>query len=272
MKHCYWLLAVVVSIVTFTSCRSTKKIQTVMQKKDTAQVVPIVDSRADSMQFIREAYQSVEKNQINFRTFSAKVKVDFVGNDGKKSDFNAFLRIKKDSAIWVSINALLGIEAFRVLITRDSVKVLNKLDRIIQLRSVEYLQEVARIPFSFEELQELLIGNPVFLDSNIVSYKKEDRTISLMSIGHLFKHLLTVSNADYTIQHSKLDDADPLRARTCNITYGGYDTKAGFPFSTYRRIAVSEKTKLDIEMQFKQYDFNVDLSFQFNIPRNYKRQ
>lgn len=272
MKHCQWLLVPIVVIMAMSSCRSTKKIQTVITKKDTTQVIPVVDTRADSMRYIRDVYSSIVKNRIEFRTFSAKVKVDFVGNDGKKSDFNANIRLYKDSVLWISINALLGIEAFRVMITPDSVKVLNKLDRVIQLRSVEYLQEVAKIPISFYELQELLIGNPVYLDSNIVSYKRDERSVSLISIGHLFKHLITVSNGDFVLQHSKLDDTDVLRARTCNITYGGYETKNGIRFSTFRKIAVSEKTKLDIELQFKQFDFNVDLSFPFNIPRNYKRQ
>ncbi len=49
--------------------------------------------------------------------------------------------LQKDKIIWISINAtLLGIEAFRAVITPDSVKVLNKLDKVYQLRSVSYLQ------------------------------------------------------------------------------------------------------------------------------------
>ena len=125
---------------------------------------------------------------------------------------------------------------------------------------------------TFSELQNLLIGNPVFLDSNISSYKKEERTISLISIGILFKHLLTVNTGDYTLQHSKLDDVDAIRARTADITYGDYEIKNGIRFSTYRRITVSEKSKVDIKMQFKQFDFNVPLSFPFTIPRNYKHK
>ncbi len=271
MKYRYWLLVPVV-IIAMSSCRSTKKIQSAITKKDTSHVIPVIDSKADSMRYIMDTYHAVENRKINFRTFAAKVKVDFVGNDGKKSDFNANLRMYKDSMIWVSITALLGIEAFRVLITPDSVKVLNKLDKVVQLRSVGYLQDVAKIPLTFTDLQNILIGNPVYLDSNIVSYKRDERTTSLISIGHLFKHLLTVSNNDYLLQHSKLDDVDPLRARTCNITYGGYDNRYGFPFSTYRRIAVSEKSKLDIQLQFKQIDFNLDLNFPFNVPKNFDRQ
>lgn len=273
MKYCQWLLALGVLFAGMSSCRSTKKITTVIQKKDTTQVmIPVEDHRADSLRLIRQVYQSIEKNRIDFKTFSGKIKVDFEGSDGKKTDFNAFIRLKKDSMIWISINMLLGIEGFRVLITPDSVKVLNKLDRVAQLRSVGYLQEVAKIPLKFQELQDLLVGNPVFLDSQIVSYKNEERAISLLSIGQLFKHLLTVSSNDFSLLHSKLDDTNVARARTCDITYGGYESKSGLKFSTYRRITASEKSKLDITLQFKQWDFNLDLNFPFTIPRNYKRQ
>jgi hypothetical protein len=125
---------------------------------------------------------------------------------------------------------------------------------------------------TFIDLQNLLIGNPIFLDSNISSYKKDEKSISLMSIGVLFKHLLTVNKDDYTLEHSKLDDVDPIRARTADVTYSDYQYKNNVRFSTHRKITVSEKSKLDIEMEFKQFDFNVDLNFPFSIPKNYKRK
>lgn len=273
MQYFFRITLAVTVFIMVNGCRSTKKIQTAISKKDSAQaIISNLDSRADSVKFIKQIYTAVEKNYIDFNTFSAKVKVDFEGNDGKKSDFNAFIRLHKDSALWISINAALGIEAFRVFITPDSVKVLNKLDKVAQLRSVEYLQEVTRIPLTFSDLQNVIIGNPIYLDSNIVSYKKEEASVSLMSAGHLFKHLLTLSNDEYRPQFSKLDDADASRARTCLITYGDYENKNGIIFSTYRKITVSEKSKLDVVLQFKQFDFNVPLNFPFSIPRNYKLQ
>jgi len=274
MKYIQKLLPVGIVVMALISCRSTKTIQTAIAKKDTAQIIPVVDPRADSMRFIQKVMDTVQKNRIeDFTTFQAKIKVVFEGGGGKRNDFNAFVRLKKDSVVWISVNALLGIEAFRVLITPDSVKVLDKIEKVAQLRSVEYLQEVTKIPMTFSDLQNLLIGNPIFLDSNnINSYKKDERTISLISIGTLFKHLLTVNKSDYTLQHSKLDDVDAIRARTADITYGDYQVKNRYHFSTYRKITVSEKSKLDIEMQFKQFDFNTDLNFPFTIPRNYKRQ
>jgi hypothetical protein len=273
MKYFSAICLVALVTTVFTSCRSTKTIQTAIAKKDTTQVIPVVDHRADSMRYIKKVWDTIRTNHIdNYQTFSAKIKVDFEGGDGKKMSFTAFVRLKKDSVIWVNITALLGIEFFRVLITPDSVKVLDKNNKTAQLRSVEYLQEVTKIPMKFTDLQNLLIGNPIFLDSNINSYKKDDKSISLMSPGLLFKHLLTVNKDDYTLQYSKLDDVDAIRARTAYLSYGDYQVKNGKRFSTRRKITVSEKSKLDIEMEFKQFDFNVDLNFPFNIPKNYKRK
>jgi hypothetical protein len=274
MHNSIRLIMIIAAIGLLGSCRSTKRIQTAMSKKDTSQITVTgnAHSKVDSMQFIKRVYNTIQSNKIDFNSFSAKVKVNFEGNDGKKSDFNAFIRLKKDSVFWISINAALGIEAFRVMVTPDSVKVLNKLDKVVQLRSVGYLQEVAKIPLSFAELQDLIVGNAPYLDSNIVSYKNEEAAISLVSIGELFKHFLTVSKNEFRLQHSKLDDVDNIRARTCDITYGDYETKNGVVFSTFRKITVSEKSKLDIELQFKQFDFNEQLNFPFSIPRNYKLQ
>lgn len=254
-----------------TACRSTKTIQTAIAKKDSVKIVDS-SSRMDSLRFISSVYGAINKNRIDFNTFSAKIKVVFEGTDGKKNDFNAVVRLKKDSVLWVSINALLGIEAFRVMITPDSVKVLNKLDKVIQLRSVGYLNEITKLPFSFKELQDIIIGNPVYFDSAVISYRKENDVVALLNVGDLFKHLLTVKEPDYIIQHSKLDDINPVRGRSANISYGEYESRDNRNFSTFRKITVSDKSKLDIEMKYKQYEFNVPLNFPFAIPKNYKLQ
>ena len=177
----------------------------------------------------------------------------------------------KDSVIWVSITAILGIEGLRAYITADSVKILDKQNKKYIARSVSYLQEVTALPLDLKSLQNLLIGNPVFLDSNIISYVKSANTISLLSIGSFFKNLFTIGEADKLTVSSKLDDQDLLRNRTCYLTYTDYENKKGVNFSTKRSISVSEKEKLDIKLDFKQYDFNETLSFPFSIPKNYKQ-
>ncbi len=261
------ILVIIAAIVLFTSCRSTRKIQTAIAKKDTVEVKPPVQTGEDSAAFISETYNKIKAQRITFTTFSAKIDVDYVGANGKKENVNANLRMYKDSAIWIAVTGLFGIEGLRAYITKDSIKIVNKIDKIYTGRSVAYVQEVTGLPLDLKSLQELVIGNPVFLDSNIVSYTRSANSVSFLSIGEGFKNLITLTEG--ILRHSKLDDIDMTRNRTCDLTYDEYENKKGVNFSSKRRITVSEKSKLDIKLDFKSYNFNETLSFPFSVPKNY---
>ncbi len=263
------VLALVVS--TLVSCRSTKQIGSAISRRDTAQVMSPSSVKADSSSFIRQTLQQIESNKIQFTTFSGKINIDYRGGDGKNYDVNATIRMYKDSAIWLSANAVLGIEAIRALITKDSVKLLNKLEKTYTARSVDYLQEVTELPLNLSNLQDLLIGNPVYLDSNVLSYSRAGGAISLTSIGQYFKNLLTVNEDNKLLQRSKLDDADASRSRTADLTYTDYQNSKGINFATKRSISIAEKKKLDIRLDFKNYDLNGEVSFPFSVPKNFKR-
>ena len=255
-------------------CRPVKKVQKieeVIARKDTVQTIVINPPihTVDSFSIIKDIVTGLYKQETDFTTFSAKIKVEYDSKDGGDMA-TAYIRMKKDSLIWLSLTGALGIEGFRILITKDSIKLMNKLDKTIQYSSINYLQEIAEVPLDFYSLQDVIIGNPIFLDSNIVSFKTTENEILILMAGNIFKHLLTLNSDDLKPLHSKLDDADPMRTRTCDITFDGYETKNNIRFSTERKITVSEKYKLDINLVFKQYDFNELETFPFTIPKNYK--
>ncbi|MBZ5858435.1 DUF4292 domain-containing protein [Flavihumibacter profundi] len=271
MKQVIYVLVIIAALVT-TGCHTTKKINAVITRKDSTETV-LVDPHIDSVQYINNLMSAIGKNRIDYKTFSAKIKVDYWDKDGKGPDLTIFVRMQKDSVIWLSINAtVFSYEAFRVIITPDSVKLLNKKDKILQLRSSNYLVEVAHLPFDFAGLQDLIIGNPVFLDSNIVSYKKEPDVTSLLCIGEIFKNLLTIDNGDFLVRHSKLDDVNPIRNRTADLSYANYDGAGGKAFSTSRSIILTEKNRFEVQLDFKQFAFNETLNFPFPIPKNYTVQ
>ena len=267
-----WIIFLIMILALY-ACRSTKKIQSAIIKKDTVAVpIAVVDrSKEDSVLFIQKHYDSILQNKINYTTFSGKVDVEYRDGDGKKYDVNAVIRMYKDSVIWVSVTAILGIEGLRAYITRDSVKLLNKQDKVYTARSVSYLQEVTALPLNLSTLQDLLVGNPVFLEPRIVSYSTSPGTISLLSLGDFFKNLFTISSENKLTISSKLDDVEEMRNRTCYLSYEEYETKKGPNFSTRRSINVSEKKQLDIKLNYRQYEFNETLSFPFNVPKSYSR-
>ncbi len=269
----YWILSLIVLAGFTLSCRSTKKIQTAINKKDTSSVIITSRSSDDSLLMMSRTVDSLHKSNIDFKTFAAKIKVEYVDNSGKQSNVTAYVHVMKDSLIWVSMYAtIFNIEAFRILITKDSVTVVDKINKEVQFRSLNYLQDVTEIPFDFKTLQDLIVGNAVYMDGDVISFRQSDDKTLLSISGKYFKHLLTLTNSGRLI-HSKLDDVDIDRHRTADITYGDYVPVFGsYNFSTYREITVSEKNKLDIRLNFKQYDFNKELSNSFNIPKNYKKR
>jgi outer membrane lipoprotein-sorting protein len=257
-----------VAALTISSCKTAKKIQASVAKKDTVSV-----HITNSILVVKKALEQVHKTENDFKTFSAKMKVEYQDSKGKQPNITAYVRILKDSLIWISGYAtVFNIEAFRILINKDSVFVLDKINKQVQYRSMDYLQEVTQIPFDFTTLQNLLIGNPVFLEDSVVSYKETESKILLATLGKFFKNLLTVDKSNHLLVHSKLDDVDINRNRTADITYSNFENNNGINFSTYREIIVSEKNKLNIELNFKQWEFNKDLSIIFSIPKNYKRR
>ena len=263
--------ALFISSFVFTQCRTGKTITKAIAPRDTTAVTEI-KTTVDSSILINATKELLQKNYIDFKTFSAKIKLDIEDSKGKKPDLLANIRMIKDSAIWISISAsILNIEVFRVLVTKDSVILLNKQEKEVQYRSINYLQEITEIPFDFKTLQNLLVGNPIFYNDKNISIKKFEDFLLVSSKTDEFKNLLTISTLDNTLSHSKLDDVNVARNRTADFTYENYETGNGIKFSTNRQIIASEKNKLDVRMNFKQFEFNKELSVNFSVPKNYKK-
>lgn len=264
------------------SCKTVKKTETIQQaitKKDTAQTIVIKEApKVDSAAIVKDILGKVLRHKIDFNTFNAKIKVDYEGPE-EKDKYTAYVSIKKDSIILIKITgSFLGISAvgLEAKIKKDSVIVAQLVgqQKGVTYRSISYLQEMTQIPFDFATLQDLIIGNPVFVDGNVVSYKSGASQLLVLMIGDMFKHLITLDNMsqDYKVQHSKLDDVDLQRNRTCAIAFGEYKPMGQYMFATSRRITVAEKSKLDIALDFKEYELNEPLKYNFEIPKNLKRK
>ncbi len=96
--------------------------------------------------------------EFDFIYLSAKAKVsykDFQQNFKSSVD----IRLKKDSAIWLSFRPLLGVEAMRVLITKDSVKILDRLKGETYLYSIKTLSHSIQFNLEFAMLQAAITGN-----------------------------------------------------------------------------------------------------------------
>ena len=270
MKNIFIAIGIITAL-TLLSCRTTKHLNKAISAKD--KISQEKQSIEDSIKSLTETFTQFKSHHIDFKTFSAKIKVESSDSKGKNPDITGVVRIIKDSAIWMSLTAtFLNIEVYRVLITKNNIILINKQDKEVKYRSLDYLQEVTQIPFDYNTLQDLIIGNPIFYSDSVNSYRKKEEYILLSTVDPFFKNLFTLSNDNKIMLHSKMDDVDVARSRTADITYSDYENKNGIFFSTSRQILASEKNKIDIRLTYKQYEFNKELSVALTIPKNYKRK
>src|SRR5210317_1349834 len=66
--------------------------------------------------------------EIDFDYFHSRTKVRYAEGD-KQVNGNANVRIKKDSLIWISISPSIGIEATRMMISKDTAIIINRMDK-----------------------------------------------------------------------------------------------------------------------------------------------
>ena len=275
----YSLTLLLMAAVLVFSCRTVKKTQAIrdaFNKKDSSQTVVISESPAvDSAAIVMDILEKVVRRKIDFVTFNAKIRVDYEGPE-KSEKYTAYLSMRKDSIILIKIKgSFLGISAvgLEAKIDKDSVILVQLAgEKSVMRRSISYLKEITQIPFDFYTLQDILIGNPVFINSNVVSFKAGASQLLVLMVGNVFKHLLTLDNSNFSVLHSKLDDVDIQKNRTCDISLSAYQPLGPNQFATYRKITLSEKSKLDIYMDFKEFILNEPLKYNFDVPEKFRRK
>ncbi len=120
-------------------------------KKGTAPGV----STATTVRTGKEAAVKAVDFDSPYLTAKGKVQATIKGNQ-QSATIN--VRVRRDSAIWLSAG-LLGIEGVRALLTPDSVRVINRLDKTYFAGGYDYLTKLLNVPVSFAQAQALLLGN-----------------------------------------------------------------------------------------------------------------
>ena len=95
--------------------------------------------------------------------FKLDTKIDI---DGTTDSFTLNIRMSRDSAIWISLTPALGVEAVRVLMLPDSVKVISKVpgNKFVWEGNYEQLRKTIGVDLDFYNFQALFSGQPLGLD------------------------------------------------------------------------------------------------------------
>ncbi|MBI2720711.1 MAG: DUF4292 domain-containing protein [Bacteroidetes bacterium] len=138
----------VLIIILSAGCKNKKK----MQKAESVPVVMDTTGGRCRLDFknSRALIKYIKENEFIYTWISAKANVES-NIDGKEEDFDIKLKIRKDSAILISIQYLLGLQVAKVLITKDSVKMVDYIHKNYFKGDFNYINELLNADLDYAQ-------------------------------------------------------------------------------------------------------------------------
>jgi hypothetical protein len=206
----------------------------------------------------------------NLQILSARANI-YAEGEGQSVAANANIIWIRDSVLWVNVKKL-GIEAARALVTKDSVFLINRLDKTYSVKGLESLQRQYSLPEGFPLLQSAVLASAWFFPD-----------ISLQSDIKDALHRLSGSNgrngAEYRIEEGSFvlrsqSFVQQRDARVVTLSFDRYKKLPGaglFPYLRTIEAYSPETGALRVELELSDVEVNVPKTYRFEIPDHYER-
>ena len=244
-----WLSVSLIALILLTGCN--KKFSYIFDRNSTRLVV----------------------NDAKFDFLSSKAKINFESEKNNVSG-SANIRIRKDSIIWVSLSPGLGIEAARVLITTDSVTLLDKINKVFMKYSFAELSKKLDFDLNYGLVESAMLGNLVYpYDRERLVRTASTYAYSQQHSSYLFENFIGATS----MKLEKIQVLDTLSRNTISVNYTDFQLvdEEVFPFQISAILEYAKKgtDPVKVSIEFKQTEIEKKpLKFPFNIPQRYDRK
>ena len=211
---------------------------------------------------------------FDFLSIKGKAQVTLKGN---KQGANLSVRVRRDSIIWVS-GGLAGFEGVRAVLTRDSVRVVNRLEKTYFSGGYDYLTKLLNVPVSFAQMQTLLLGDylpaPAGTKPTVATEEAARQRVSYNLSSVLVEHLLQAGNTG-RVQQLRLSDEPAKRNLTVDYTdFQPLDAQQPLPFARALFVQAQQPSAGAVTAAINYNKVEVSrtrLSFPFAVPKGYRR-
>lgn len=258
----------ILTVLIFSNCKTSKKTG--------SSAAPIAASSTTVT--VSSILKKWEANEIKAEWLAGDVETDYQGKPMNIA-VNMNVRFRRDSIIWINVKKL-GFNVARAKITPDSVFVLNYIQNNYVAESLKYIETKFNLPADFNLLQNLMLGNPIFLtDKNQLKLEKSPTN----------NWIMTGKNAQWQAAYTLDEKAEilkemnfeqPFTERSMKITYENYNILRGYEseqkkFPYLRTLNVESpqtgKIAITLEVDNDGLEINAPKALKFEIPTHYDR-
>jgi hypothetical protein len=216
---------------------------------------------------------NIQPVAFNYLTTRSKVNYD----DGNQNiGATANIRIRKDSLIWFSVTPGFGIEAARGLVTRDSLFLINKLQREYHAYSFAELSRKLNVVVDYDILEAALLGDPIvpITTSNQINRTQDETIVQQKQQGF---DIINYFN-NQTLKLTRVLLQEPSSPNNLLLQYAHFQQTGNnvIPFSstiTAQYLDNQQMKATVVAFQHNKAEFSdTALEFPFSIPDRYVRK
>ncbi len=262
------------------SCKSKKHVQ----KTDSTQTEDTVGKCRLTFKTAKSLSKHIRENELKYKWLSAKADAE-VNIDGEEHKLDVRVKIRKDSAIWISIQAVGLIDIAKLLITKDTVKMVVYVKKQYFKGDFNYINQLLNADLDFDLIQAALIGNSAEFDEDDSKMKPvvdrenchyllstiRKRKLRRISSGQdsLKRPLqiMTLNPENYKIISNKFEDVTTNRSFLAN--YARFNAKDSVFAPHDVNIEIKAEKKIDLKITYVRIEVNQPQKLTLNIPKNY---
>jgi hypothetical protein len=232
-------------------------------------------------------FKKLQENELKYKTFKASFSAEYEKNQ-KKTSFSGTIRIKKDSLIWCLISPVLNIEAARVIISPDSIKILNKMEGTYMIQDFDYINEMINRGLDFDMLQSLFIGNDFSVYDNSsfkASIDKHEYRLSTQNRRRLRKLTQVADTLTDVIPFQQIY-LNPTNFKISTVIIKEIENNNRTFLAYYKNyVAVNNQlvpqsvefnvndgaNRIHIAIKYSKIQIDADQTYPFTIPTKYNR-
>jgi hypothetical protein len=241
--------------------------------------VPLKEYGADYL------FDRLKENELKFQWFSAKFNLDLI-IDKKKTSVTGQVRMKKDSVIWITLSPALGIEMARLLITNDSVKFINRINKTYFAGDYTKVNTFLDANIDYDVFQTLLLGNDLtYYEDGKFRATYDSKEYHLVTAGRhkLKKYVKTRDDEERIYIQNIFLDPETFKITQMKIKevrkenkkldtfYSDFQKVSGQLFPFHILYDLLAENPIQVDLNYSKIEIDLAQEFPFKISDKYNR-
>lgn len=218
---------------------------------------------------------------IKANSFYSKLSVDYKDNT-REISFKTSLKIVSDSA-FNAIITYAKIPIVTMMITKDTLKVVNRKDKCYIIQTLNYIKENFGIDFTYKNIEELFLGQPLDYKINQKYFVINDPYRYHISSHRKreIKRFERKAKDDIIINYFLTNDARELKKTVISSPSDTTEITVDYlSFQRHKSIRVPEKlmiqittprNKILVRLEYEKIEINEPQELIIVIPENYEK-